>query len=165
MGENATRLKDENGDIWNMGNFTFTNPMMMGDEVYYEVKVFNNIMYDKHLLGSKWRDAIQKARAECTLHPCQFGGAPGKEAQTVSLLKEELQFDDSQLTRIPFANSQRCYQCSRSHSTESKLQGSFLGLYSGGFKKFQVSPNLFLNFPPLQSHISPADFCIVFQDI
>ena len=54
MGENAAGLKDENGDIWNVGNFSFKKPMMTGDD-NYEVKVFNNIMCNTHLVTIGWR--------------------------------------------------------------------------------------------------------------
>ena len=40
MGRNVANLKDEDGDIWNVGRFTFKRPMKTEQE-NYEVKVFN----------------------------------------------------------------------------------------------------------------------------
>ena len=37
------------------------------------------------------------------MHPAQYGGVPGREAQTVTLL-EEIPIDYSLLTRTPYAN-------------------------------------------------------------
>ena len=55
------------------------------------------------LLGLKWRTAMQKSRDEDTIHRSQYGGVPGREAQTVTLL-EELRLDYSLLTRTPYSN-------------------------------------------------------------
>ena len=55
------------------------------------------------LLGLKWRTAMQKVRDEESLNRTQYGGVPGREAQTITLL-EELQLDYSLLTRTPYSN-------------------------------------------------------------
>ena len=46
---------------------------------------------------------MQKSRDEDTIHRSQYGGVPGREAQTVALL-EELQLNYSLLTRTPYSN-------------------------------------------------------------
>ena len=46
---------------------------------------------------------MQKARDEDTIHKSQYGGVPGSEAQTVTLL-EELRLDYSLLTGTPYSN-------------------------------------------------------------
>ena len=54
------------------------------------------------LLGAKWR-AVHKARKDNTLRHGQYGGCPGRQAQTITLMRE-LQRDYSLLTRTPYMN-------------------------------------------------------------
>ena len=55
------------------------------------------------ILGAKWRAAVHKSSKEKTLHSGQYGGCPGRQAQTVTLM-EELRRDYSLLTRTPYTN-------------------------------------------------------------
>ena len=55
------------------------------------------------LLGLKWKDAIHKSQRDQTLNSGQYGGCPGKDPTTVTLL-EEARLDYSTLTRTPFTN-------------------------------------------------------------
>ena len=53
------------------------------------------------LLGLKWKEAINLASKNDTVHRGKFGGQPSRDATTITLL-EELCFDYSQVTRTPF---------------------------------------------------------------
>ena len=55
------------------------------------------------MLGIKWKDAIHQSLKDRTLNSAQYGGCPGKDPTTVTLL-EELGLDYSQLARTPFTN-------------------------------------------------------------
>ena len=55
------------------------------------------------LLGLKWKLAIHLASKHNTVHREQFGGRPGRDSTTITLL-EELCLDYSQMTHTPFVN-------------------------------------------------------------
>lgn len=55
------------------------------------------------LLAVKWRKTLQRADAQGTINPGQYGGRPGCEAQALTLL-EELKYDLSYLTRRTMVN-------------------------------------------------------------
>ena len=64
------------------------------------------------LLGLKWREAIHLASEHNTVHRGQFGGRPGRDPTTITLL-EELRLDYSKMTRTSFVNfdhdAKSCY--------------------------------------------------------
>ena len=66
------------------------------------------------LLGLKWEEAIHLASKHDTVHRVQFGGQPGRDPTTITLL-EELRLDYSQMTLTPFVNfdhdTKSCYDC------------------------------------------------------
>jgi len=49
------------------------------------------------ILGCKWREVIHKAQEEGTINEGQYGGCPGREPTSLTLL-EELRIDYSMLT-------------------------------------------------------------------
>jgi hypothetical protein len=55
------------------------------------------------LLAVKWRQLLQSADNKALLNPGQYGGRPGCEAQSLTLL-EELKYDLSYLTRRSMVN-------------------------------------------------------------
>ena len=64
------------------------------------------------LLGVKWREALQNADDHDLIHPGQFGGRPGRQATTLTLM-EELRFDYARSTREAQAqvdeDAEACY--------------------------------------------------------
>ena len=64
------------------------------------------------LLGLKWKEAIHRASEHDTVHRGKFGGRPGRDPTTITLL-EELRLDYSQMTRTPFVDfdydAKSCY--------------------------------------------------------
>eukprot|EP00534_Pseudo-nitzschia_fraudulenta_P016050 CAMPEP_0201252400 /NCGR_PEP_ID=MMETSP0852-20130820/66895_1 /ASSEMBLY_ACC=CAM_ASM_000632 /TAXON_ID=183588 /ORGANISM="Pseudo-nitzschia fraudulenta, Strain WWA7" /LENGTH=178 /DNA_ID=CAMNT_0047552111 /DNA_START=1112 /DNA_END=1648 /DNA_ORIENTATION=- len=55
------------------------------------------------ILGLRWKEAVYQAVNTNTIHPGQYGGRPGRDPITITLI-EELHLDHSQLTRTPFTN-------------------------------------------------------------
>ena len=64
------------------------------------------------LLGLKWKEAMYLASEQDMVHRGQFGGRPGQDPTTITLL-EELCMNYSQMTRTPFVNfdhdAKSCY--------------------------------------------------------
>ena len=55
------------------------------------------------ILDLKWKEVIYRSVNNNTIHPGQYGGRPGREPTTITLI-EELHLDHLQLTRIPYTN-------------------------------------------------------------
>ena len=55
------------------------------------------------ILGATWRAAVQKGSKGKTLYCGQYGGCPGRQAQTVTLM-EELRRGYSLPARTPYTN-------------------------------------------------------------
>ena len=83
------------------------NTMILKEEnktKIHRLRVIHIVEFDLHfILGAKWRATVQKGSKEKTLHCGQYGGCPGRQAQTVTLM-EELRRDYSLLTRTPYTN-------------------------------------------------------------
>ena len=83
------------------------NMMILKDEGKYKIhRLWVIHLYEVDLnfiLGLKWKEAIYLLANNNTIHSGQYGGRPGREPTTITLI-EELQLDHSQLTRIPYTN-------------------------------------------------------------
>ena len=55
------------------------------------------------LLGCKWKEALNNAIEEQTMHSGQYGGLKGRDCTQITLL-EEIRLDYSILTRTPYGN-------------------------------------------------------------
>jgi hypothetical protein len=83
---------------------TIVNVMILKEEENFKIHRLRVIhLYEQDynlLLALKWRQQTQHCSKQQILHPCQFGGVPGKDAITPTVL-EELQYEIGRASKRP----------------------------------------------------------------